>query len=589
MFSLKNVKVRSKLALLIGVAALGIIFLGALSLVTLNTVKVGGDIYHSINLDDQVNADITPPALFLLQAALTANAMDDAANRAELDSKIQEITECDKRFEEAAKTYAAQLPEGKIRQFLQTRIHPTGREYLDAVEKEYIPMLQSGDLKKAGEFRRTVLTEKFKAHEAADRQFDDYLDEDNRHEEAGAEATVRSRTIQLVALGSASLLFLIFFGWFMARGIAVPLKQTVNVLQSVAEGDLSTRLELDSTDEIGEMVTALNHAIEKIGVALNATAEGAGRVASASGEISASATQQAAGAESQKNQINQVATAMHEMSTTVTLISENSTKAAEAARRASETARHGGTIVEETLAKMREIANSVGDSAQKVKILGGRSDQIGQIIAVIDDIADQTNLLALNAAIEAARAGEQGRGFAVVADEVRKLAERTGKATKEIAAMIKSIQEETKTAVSAMETGTKQVDDGVKTTTQAGASLQQIIQSAEQLGDMVTQIATAATEQSSATEEVNANVEQILKITAEAADGAQQSAQACSDLSSLAVDLQNIVSQFKLENNGHEPARRATPRAKLIPTASRTLQLKHGTRKRIEEFSIDTQ
>jgi methyl-accepting chemotaxis protein len=185
-----------------------------------------------------------------------------------------------------------------------------------------------------------------------------------------------------------------------------------------------------------------------------------------------------------------------------------------------------------------------------VQELGVSSDQIGEIIGVIDEIADQTNLLALNAAIEAARAGEQGRGFAVVADEVRKLAERTTKATKEIATMIKNIQVETRSAVEAMQAGTKQVEEGVESTTQAGTSLKEIIQVSEQVGEMITHIATAATQQSTATEQVNVNVENISKISQESAAGAQQSAKACHDLSGLALDLQNLVGQFKLRQNG---------------------------------------
>src|SRR5215471_8755116 len=235
------------------------------------------------------------------------------------------------------------------------------------------------------------------------------------------------------------------------------------------------------------------------------------------------------------------------MSSTVMQVSENSNKAAEASRQAAETARHGGSIIDETLAKMRGIAQSVGATARKVEELGKSSDQIGRIIGVIDDIADQTNLLALNAAIEAARAGEQGRGFAVVADEVRKLAERTTTATKEIAQMIKSIQDETRLAVGAMEQGTKQVEEGVSSTAKAGESLQEIIRMSEQVGEMITHIATAATEQSSATEQVNNNMDQIARLVKESAVGAQQAAKACQDLSGLALDLQKMVGEFKLE------------------------------------------
>src|SRR5580698_758965 len=163
-----------------------------------------------------------------------------------------------------------------------------------------------------------------------------------------------------------------------------------------------------------------------------------------------------------------VVTTINDMSATVLQVSENSNQAAEASRKAAETARHGGSIVQETLGKMRGIAASVSGTTKKMEELGQSSERIGRIIAVIDDIADQTNLLALNAAIEAARAGEQGRGFAVVADEVRKLAERTTTATKEIAQMIKNIQDETRAAVTAMEAGSLQVEEGVKSTAQAG-------------------------------------------------------------------------------------------------------------------------
>jgi methyl-accepting chemotaxis protein len=192
-----------------------------------------------------------------------------------------------------------------------------------------------------------------------------------------------------------------------------------------------------------------------------------------------------------------------------------------------------------------------------VQELGKQSDQIGKIIGVIDDIADQTNLLALNAAIEAARAGEQGRGFAVVADEVRKLAERTSGATKEIAGMIRGIQAETKSAVAAMQAGTKDVEQGVELTTQAGSSLHDIIQMSEQVGDMITQIATAATEQAAASEEINGNIEQIAKITTASALGAHQTTEALQDLAALASNLQQLVGQFRLglEDNGtaHAP------------------------------------
>jgi len=389
------------------------------------------------------------------------------------------------------------------------------------------------------------------------KEFDDF--EELRDEALHKQSNMQSRARMLtIALSTAGFAIGAFVAFWMGRDIAAAILRMLGLINEIAANNLAVSdLEVTSQDELGKATLALNGMKNNLGDVLRSIASSSERLASASEEISASANEQAAGADMQRSQTGQVATAMQEMSATVLEISGNSGKAAEAARKASDTARQGGKIVEDTLGKMRGIARSVEETAKKVHGLGTRSDQIGQIIGVIDDIADQTNLLALNAAIEAARAGEQGRGFAVVADEVRKLAERTSKATKEIATMIQSIQGETKSAVEAMEAGTKHVEAGVATTQEAGNSLGAIIESAEQVGEMVTHIATAATEQSAATGEVNANLEQIAKITAETAEGAQQSAKACHDLSSLALDLQNLVGQFKLSSNGHRSSGRS--------------------------------
>jgi len=388
--------------------------------------------------------------------------------------------------------------------------------------------------------------------------------------------TVRASTQKLVEQANSNswAIFLTsFFTLLTAAGVVFalvrrlmvkPLSESVEMANHIAENNLAVDdLTVDSQDEIGEATLALNKMKNNLREIIESIARTAEHVASASEEISSSASLQAQGAETQKDQAAQVATAMQEMSSTVLQVSENSNKAAGASHKAAETARRGGNIVEETLNKMRTIAESVGATAKKIEELGKSSDQIGRIIGVIDDIADQTNLLALNAAIEAARAGEQGRGFAVVADEVRKLAERTTTATKEIAQMIKSIQSETRVAVTAMEGGTKQVEEGVTSTAQAGEALKEIIHMSEQVGEMITHIATAATEQSSASEEINTNMDQISKLVKEAADGAQQSAKACQDLSGLALDLQKLVGNFQLGDGG-----RARERGKAGAKAS---------------------
>jgi len=376
---------------------------------------------------------------------------------------------------------------------------------------------------------------------------------------AEGRAVESSTRTMILAFAICGSIIGILVAFFIVRSITGGMARMVTLIQHIAGNNLAVDdMQVVSEDEIGKAGIALNKMKNSLREMIQSIASTAEHVASASEEISSSATQQAQGSETQKDQTSQVATAMQEMSSTVLQVSDNSNKAAEAARKAADTAKHGGSIVEETLTKMRRIAESVGATAKKMEELGKSSDQIGRIIGVIDDIADQTNLLALNAAIEAARAGEQGRGFAVVADEVRKLAERTTTATKEIAQMIKNIQDETKVAVTAMEAGTKQVEEGVTSTATAGDSLRQIIDMSNQVGEMITHIATAATEQSSATEQVNNNMDQIAQLVKESAVGAQQSAKACQDLSGLALDLQKMVGSFQLGSDG---AHFATSRA----------------------------
>jgi len=385
--------------------------------------------------------------------------------------------------------------------------------------------------------------------------------------------------------GLLSVIFGMVTAYYIARIVAKPIKDITRVAFEVAKGNLEHDIKVKSDDEIGILTLSFKNLIEymrELAMAAESIAandlsvhvepksekdvlgnsfnimsrnlkemisrlnKNSSNLVSAAFQIASLSKKMSVGAEDQSQQVNHVSVAIEEMAATIVQSSKNASDATTASRSASETAGNGGRIVAETINGMQKIANVVRGSADSILKLATSADQIGDIISVIDEIADQTNLLALNAAIEAARAGEQGRGFAVVADEVRKLAERTGKATGEIAQMIKGIQSDTSEAVDSMQAGILEVDKGRTMADQAGNSLNEIVNMSQQVMDMIQQIATASEQQSSAAEEISKNVEHIATVTKDNASGAEQSATAAKLLNQQAEELKSIVSQFKL-------------------------------------------
>lgn len=326
-----------------------------------------------------------------------------------------------------------------------------------------------------------------------------------------------------------------------------PINEAVNSLQKIAAGDFTVKITRDYSGDHEKIKESINHVTESLGKTLNEVSQAVSAAASAATQISSSTEEMAAGANEQSAQASEVASAVEQMTKTIFETTKNTTTAAEASKNAGRVAKDGGRVVQETIKGMIRISDVVKKSALTVEELGKSSNEIGEIIQVIDDIASQTNLLALNAAIEAARAGEQGRGFAVVADEVRKLAERTSKATQEIATMIKHIQKDTDGAVTSMQQGTKEVENGKLLAEKAGESLNEIINGAEKVVDIVTQVAAASEEQSRASEQITQNIELITNVTQQSANGVRQIAHAAEELNQLTGNLQSLISGFKVE------------------------------------------
>ncbi len=335
----------------------------------------------------------------------------------------------------------------------------------------------------------------------------------------------------------------------MLDAVILPVKEGADVLSVMAKGDLTIRVKGEYKGDHQLIKKSINTLGDSLGKLITEVNEAVGATASSSTEISSSTEEMAAGAEEQSQQSTEIAGAVEQMTKTILETTKNANLASDSAKDAGNVAKSGGKVVEETIEGMNKIAEVVRKSAATVQALGKSSDQIGEIVQVIDDIADQTNLLALNAAIEAARAGEQGRGFAVVADEVRKLAERTTKATKEIAAMIKQIQKDTGGAVNSMNEGTEEVEKGIELADKAGKSLKEIIEGSNKVVDIASQVAAASEEQSSAAEQISKNIESITSVTNQSAAGVQQVARAAEDLNRLTDNLQKLINRFKVSGN----------------------------------------
>jgi methyl-accepting chemotaxis protein len=357
----------------------------------------------------------------------------------------------------------------------------------------------------------------------------------------------RIRILLLTLLG-ASVLVGIVFCLLISRSITRPLEAMVVMLQDIAQGDgdLTKRLVSDGKDEIGKASRDFNCFVDKIQDIIKNVSNISADVALASNQLRSTSGQIATASEEVACQTHTVATASEEMSATSSDIARNCSMAADTSKYTAESATAGAAIVQETISGMALIAERVQSSARTVEALGARSNQIGQIVGTIEDIADQTNLLALNAAIEAARAGEQGRGFAVVADEVRALAERTTRATREIGEMIKAIQKETGEAVKAMEQGVREVEKGTVTSQKSGHALNEILERINEVSMQINQIATAAEEQTATTAEVTNNIQQVTEIVQQTARGADENSTAAAQLACHAQDLHNLVSRFRL-------------------------------------------
>ncbi|RMP59142.1 hypothetical protein ALQ18_04766 [Pseudomonas marginalis pv. marginalis] len=338
----------------------------------------------------------------------------------------------------------------------------------------------------------------------------------------------------------------ILFAWLLTRSITLPIAQALEAAEAVAEGNLTRPIKVDGNDEAGRLLAAMAKMQDKLRDTLQRIAGSATQLASAAEELNAVTDESARGLTQQNNEIEQAATAVNQMTSAVEEVARNAVSTSQASREATTSAGDGRDLVQETVSAIERMSGEVQATATLISDLANESRDIGKVLDVIRGLADQTNLLALNAAIEAARAGEAGRGFAVVADEVRALAHRTQQSTSEIERMIGSIQSGTEHAVDSMRNSTERAESTLSIAKGAGLSLDTINTAIMEINERNLMIASAAEEQAQVAREVDRNLVNIRDLSVQSATGASQTSAASNELSRLAVDLNGMVGRFRL-------------------------------------------
>ncbi|WP_367989310.1 CHASE3 domain-containing protein [Vibrio sp. NTOU-M3] len=394
-----------------------------------------------------------------------------------------------------------------------------------------------------GEARGKVYFDKFRAQIADFIEMEDAL----MIKRQAAAKDAASTTTSTIVVGTLIAIALgVVISWVVLKAITEPVAEVAKGLEELANGNLTATIKVESKDELGVMADSYNQAVSKTNQAMKEVLTTTDEVVEGSAAITEANNLMAKDLEEQSDKVAQISASIEQMAVSIQEVASKSADATSNAQSAGVTANSGGQIVQNTIQGMNSINEAVSASSSSVTELGKRGAEIGEIINVINDIAEQTNLLALNAAIEAARAGEAGRGFAVVADEVRALADRTTTATQEIGQSIEAIQSETQLAVERMESGTNHVHEGLDLAQQAGSSLDEIVGGAQQVASMIDSIAAAAEEQSLASSEVAKNVEVISEVSRNANEQANMAASSAKMLASKAEALKSMVNQFRV-------------------------------------------
>jgi twitching motility protein PilJ len=538
---------------------IGLLIFIALSFYAINKVRVGGSVFNEIQSISDLNADILPPPLYAVDAyaaaseAYVASTNSDFAKR---DKKLDEITQLEKDFKTRAEFWKKNQQNNEMNgPFLA--VLKSNENFYRIYNKDYLSAIKLGSV--AATKPLADLASAYEVNKQTVKVLNLELAKSSSKVNGDANSLVRIILTALALLGLLILALIWFFGMRQAKTIdsAVMMLENdgqanqmavLNLLDEMgdlADGDLTVRAEVKE-NITGAIADSINYTIDSLRDLVTGINRASQQVSAATGQAQTTSTFLLSAAEKQTAQIAETSDAVGNMTRSILQVSSNASQASQVAQRSLQAATVGSQAVQNTIKGMNGIREQIQETSKRIKRLGESSQEIGEIVELISDITEQTNILALNAAIQAASAGEAGRGFTVVAEEVQRLAERSSEATKQIGAIVKTIQTDTNSAVAAMEKSTEGVVEGARLSDAAGKALTEIETVSNSLARLIQSISTATEAQTQVASQVTKNMEQIQQITSQTTQGTKLTAESVGQLTALSEELRDSVAGFKL-------------------------------------------
>lgn len=543
---MRNWSIQRKLMAFVGCAVLALIVFALVAFRSMSEIAVGSPLYqrNRAALAVASHFEINTQGIQSVHAmAIEAEEADTVAERQSFDKAIRAAHQ---EFERGHQYYLQIVPAGPLRDVIAGPEYQSAEDWYNAAEREFLPLLEKSDVPDADQIRTTKLARAYRQNVAAIEQITKLTDAWNEENDKASNDLVRSRTWLLTGCGLLALVLLTWLGLRIRAEVVSGIARTMEGIEALANCDLTQEVEVTSDDELGRMAAAMQKTTATLRQVLSAIHASALRLAGASTEMNTTASESSRQAREHDREAAQAAAAMSEMLAAIHEVTDGAKQAATMAQGAEEAAAEGAETVREAIAAVQGIAQATRRVEERITALGTSSAQINKIVVTIEEIAGQTNLLALNAAIEAARAGENGRGFAVVAGEVRRLAERTTVATREISQMVGRIQNETLEVVTSMQAGSAQVETGLERTAATVQALDRIHQLSQKSGDQAAQIASSASQQAAAISELTQNITRLSDFVHHSSATSEENAAASRSLAELAAKLNQETAGFRM-------------------------------------------